>query len=209
MAIRLIGAGLGRTGTHALKLALEELLGGTCHHMMEVSSHPDEIPVWAAAMKGDEPDWSQFLAGYSAIVDFPGSALWRELALAFPDPPVLLSTRRSAAEWWESANATILESTRRGARDDDVSRAQHAMVRTMFDERFTPAWNDEAASMTAYEAHNRAARQAIPAERLFEYQPGDGWAPLCAALRRREPDAPFPHTNTRAQYRIGSCLDPT
>jgi hypothetical protein len=95
MAIRLIGAGLGRTGTHALKLALEELLGGTCHHMMEVSSHPDKIPVWAAAMKGDEPDWSQFLAGYSAIVDFPGSALWRELALAFSgrsgvalDPPI-------------------------------------------------------------------------------------------------------------------------
>lgn len=28
MALRVVGAGLGRTGTNSLKLALEELLGG-------------------------------------------------------------------------------------------------------------------------------------------------------------------------------------
>ena len=53
MTIQLIGAGLGRTGTHSLKLALEQLLGGTCHHMMEVFGHPDEVPVWDAAMRGE------------------------------------------------------------------------------------------------------------------------------------------------------------
>ena len=36
MTMQLIGAGLGRTGTMSLKLALERLLGGTCHHMKEV-----------------------------------------------------------------------------------------------------------------------------------------------------------------------------
>ena len=53
MTIQLIGAGLGRTGTHSLKLALEQLLGGTCHHMMEVFGHPEEVPVWHAAMLGE------------------------------------------------------------------------------------------------------------------------------------------------------------
>jgi hypothetical protein len=207
MAIQLIGAGVGRTGTHALKLALEELLGGTCHHMAEVLDNPDEIPVWTAAMRGEEPDWSQFLSRYTAIVDFPGCAVWRELADAFPDAPVLLSTRTSSEEWWQSANSTIFESTRRGPSDED-SRERHAMALTMFEERFTPDWGDRDAAMAAYDAHNRAVREAIPAERLFEYQPGDGWAPLCAALALPEPDAPFPHTNTRAEFRNMAGLDP-
>ena len=35
-AIRMVGAGLGRTGTLSLKLALEKLLGAPCYHMMAV-----------------------------------------------------------------------------------------------------------------------------------------------------------------------------
>ena len=50
-------------------------------------------------------------------------------------------------------------------------------------------------------------RSEIPAERLFEYQPGDGWAPLCAALELAEPDEAFPHTNTREQFRERAGLD--
>jgi hypothetical protein len=61
--IAVIGAGVGRTGTHSLKLALERLLGGTCHHMLEVFAHPDEVPVWHAAAEGRMPDWQPFLAG--------------------------------------------------------------------------------------------------------------------------------------------------
>jgi hypothetical protein len=56
MTIQLIGAGLGRTGTLSLKLAIEQLLGGTCHHMAEVGAHPDEVPTWHGAMLGNPPD---------------------------------------------------------------------------------------------------------------------------------------------------------
>jgi hypothetical protein len=34
MAVEVIGAGVGRTGTHSLKQAPEQLLGGRCHHMV-------------------------------------------------------------------------------------------------------------------------------------------------------------------------------
>lgn len=207
MSIELVGAGLGRTGTHALKLALEQLLDGTCHHMMEVAAHPDEIPVWDGAMRGVEPDWPQFLAGYVAIVDFPGAAVWRELADAFPGAPVLLSTRSSAEEWWDSADSTIFAATRRGPVDES-SEDRYRMVEVML-ERFTPDWSDRHAAMSAYEAHNRAVREAIPADRLFEYRPGDGWGPLCAALGLDEPDVPFPHTNTRSEFRRFAGLDGT
>ncbi len=205
MTIRLIGAGLGRTGTLSLKLAIEQLLGGTCHHMLEVMVHPDEVPVWHAAMLGEQPDWTTFLAGYEAIVDFPGAAVWRELADAFPDVPVLLSTRSSAEKWFESADATILAATKREP-TDEASRPRHDMALAMFD-RLTPNRRNRDAVIAAYEAHNLAVREAIAPERLFEYQPGDGWGPLCAALNVPEPDVEFPNTNSTEEFRALAGLD--
>ncbi len=40
MTLRIIGAGFGRTGTNSLKLALEHLGFGPCHHMFEVRDNP-------------------------------------------------------------------------------------------------------------------------------------------------------------------------
>jgi hypothetical protein len=198
MTIQLIGAGLGRTGTMSLKLALERLLGGTCHHMKEVGAHPDEVPFWHAAMRGDTVDYRTVLDGYNAIVDYPGAAVWRQLADAFPEAPVLLSTRSSAEQWWQSASATILV-----RRDERWSMVTDMFAASLGDIDLT----DEDAVKAAYETHNAAVRATIPADRLFEYQPGDGWAPLCAALDLPEPDGTFPHTNTREEFRSRAGLD--
>jgi hypothetical protein len=206
MTIQLIGAGLGRTGTMSLKLALEQLLGGTCHHMMEVWGHPDEIDVWDDAMHGRPVDWHALLGDYSAIVDYPGAAVWRELADAYPDVPVLLSTRSSAQVWYDSAHATIFQ-TSQWEPDNDAARRQLAMIATLFERSIGVPLDDANAVMAVYEAHNAAVRAAIPADRLFEYQPGDGWAPLCAALALPEPDEPFPHTNTREEFRERAGMD--
>jgi hypothetical protein len=202
MTIQLVGAGLGRTGTMSLKLALEQLLGGTCHHMMEVFGHPDEVPSWHAAMLGEPVDFPALLSGYTAIVDYPGAAVWRELAAAFPDAPVLLSTRSSADEWWDSASNTIL--ALRPDREDSDGRR---MIDEMFRRSLGVDITDRDAVIAAYEAHNAEVRNEVPPERLFEYRPGDGWAPLCAALDLPVPDEPFPHTNTREEFRERAGLD--
>ena len=186
----------------SLKLALERLLGGTCHHMMEVFGHRDEVPVWHAAMLGETVDFPALLAGYNAIVDYPGAAVWRELAAAFPDAPVLLSTRASAEAWWESASNTIL-----ALRPDTEDPDGRNMIDAVFARSLGVDISDRDAVMAAYDAHNAAVRSEIPPERLFEYQPGDGWAPLCAALGLPEPDEPFPHTNTREEFRERLGLD--
>ena len=202
MTIQLVGAGLGRTGTMSLKLALERLLGGSCHHMMEVFQHPEEVPVWHAAMLGEPVDFAELLAGYNAIVDYPGAAVWRELAATFPDAPVLLSTRSSAEAWWDSASNTIL-----ALRPEERDPAGRRMIEALFARSIGADITDREAVMAAYEAHNAAVRAEIPSERLYEYQPGDGWAPLCAALGLPEPDEPFPHTNTREEFRQRAGLD--
>jgi hypothetical protein len=209
MGLRVVGAGLGRTGTHSLKVALEQLLDGPCYHMLEVFGRPDDIPVWHRAVQGEMPDWDTFLAGYVAGVDWPISAFWRETSAAFPDAIVLLSTRSSSDAWWKSANDTIFQVTARGVGGDldDVGGAQVAMARDMLALQFTPDWADEAAAKRAYELHNETVRATVPTERLVDWKPGDGWEPICAALGLAVPDAPFPHVNSTAEFRAMTGLD--
>jgi len=87
MTLRVVGAGLGRTGTNSLKVALEQLLGAPCYHMMEVFTHPEHIPDWHAAARGQMPDWHTLFAGYGAAVDWPAAAFWPEISAAFPGAP--------------------------------------------------------------------------------------------------------------------------
>ena len=203
--IRVVGAGLGRTGTASLKEALEKLTGGRCYHMIEVFEHLDHVPIWHAAIRGDDVDWADILDGYDAIVDWPGAACWRSIAAAYPDALVLLSTRADAATWHRSARATIMGDT-----PDEVKEAQPHMaafgdmVGDMF-RSFDPNWRDSDAAMTAYERHNAAVRAEVPPDRLVEWQPGDGWGPLAKALGVDVPDEPFPHNNTTEEFNARSA----
>jgi hypothetical protein len=204
MTLRVVGAGLGRTGTHSLKLALEQLLGGPCYHMVEVFGHPEHVPLWHGAATGDMPDWDALFDGYVASVDWPGAAFWPELSAKYPDAVVLLSVRDDADAWWRSASKTIFDALSRPSPPEMAAWSE--MVRAMFT-RFTEDWQDEDAAKAAYEAHNAAVRDAVPADRLVEYRAGDGWEPLCTALGAPVPDGPFPHVNTTDDFRAMAGLD--
>ena len=80
MSLKVVGAGLGRTGTHSLKLALERLLGEPCYHMLEVFEHPEHVPFWHQATLGTMPDWDELFAGYGEAVDWPAAAFWMAVA---------------------------------------------------------------------------------------------------------------------------------
>lgn len=201
MALAVVGAGLGRTGTTSLKAALERLLGGPCYHMIEVFGHPDHMAVWQAAAEGVTVDWDELFAGYVAAVDWPAASFWPELAREYPDAPVLLSTRTDAATWWRSADATIfghLGAERTGDADPFLD-----MWDAIASRRFTTSWRERGAAMAAYDEHNAAVRDTVPRDRLVEWQPGDGWGPLCAMLDVPLPDEPFPHLNTTEEFRAG------
>ncbi|HVY49217.1 MAG TPA: sulfotransferase [Minicystis sp.] len=195
--LRVVGAGLGRTGTHSLKIALERLLGGKCHHMVEVLENPHQVAPFRAAAEGAMPDWRSVLAGYVATVDWPTCAFWRELAAEHPDAIVLLSTRRDAAAWWKSANETIFVGMRQGP---PYPMPMLDMAATLVKARFCADVSDREAAIAAYERHNAAVRAEVPKHRLLAWQPGDGWEPLCKALGVPVPDEPFPHVNTTEEF---------
>jgi hypothetical protein len=208
MGLQVVGAGLGRTGTHSLKAALEQLLDAPCYHMLEVFGRPDDIPVWHAAMNGEMPDWNAFLSDYSSAVDWPAAAFWREIWAANPDAVVLLSSR-DADGWWKSANDTIFQIAARPIPPEEVvAQAQISMALDMFALRFTPNWRNESDAKQAYEQHNAGVRASVPADRLIDYHPGDGWEPICEKLGLPVPSEPFPHLNTTDEFRAMVGMDP-
>jgi hypothetical protein len=203
--LRVIGAGLGRTGTHSLKLALEKLLGARCYHMAEVFGRPQDIPIWHAAANGERVDYRKLFEGYAAAVDWPPAGFWAQIADVFPDAIILLSVR-DADSWWKSASSTIFAMHQREPRPDD-DPAFRPMIAAMFGKTFTPDFLDEAKAKAAFDRHNAEVRAHAPANRLVEWRATDGWGPLCAALGVPVPAEPFPLTNTSEQFRARAGLN--
>ena len=196
MTLRVVGAGLGRTGTMSLKVALERLLGGPCHHMMEVFTHPEQVPYWRAAARGDMPDWERVFAGYRAGVDWPMCAYWPEISAAFPDALIVHSVRDTDG-WWKSASETIFKGIKVA---EERMPEWYAMVRDVMTDRFIWPPDREAEAKAAYERWNADVRARAPRGRLLEWRASDGWEPLCKALGVPVPGEPFPRVNTRDEF---------
>jgi len=193
MTLQVIGAGLGRTGTLSLKLALEQLGFGPCYHMLEVLVHPareERIAQWQAIAAGAPADWETVFAGYAATVDWPACNYYHELMAAYPEAKVILSRRADADDWFRSTQETIFRE----------QMASPPFTRRIIADIVGPDRHDRDAVVAAYERHNREVIDAVPADRLLIYTAGDGWEPLCAFLGVPEPVAPAPHVNTTSQF---------
>jgi hypothetical protein len=207
--VRIIGAGVGRTGTLSLKAALERLGFGPCFHGRHVLDHPDRLPMWQAAAEGRPVDWNAVLAGYAATVDWPGAAYWRQLADAFPGAGIIL-TVRDADGWYDSVHRTIFRMFGYAEPDERVLRARAVVPglsvftdfhrRMIWDGFFAGRFADREFAIGVYEEHNAAVRREVPAERLLTISPGAGWEPLCGFLGVPVPDEPYPHLNDPERF---------
>jgi hypothetical protein len=203
MTLQVIGAGLARTGTTSLKLALEKLLGSPSYHMFDVFANPQHIPVWHEAVHGSPPSWDSLFADHGAVVDLPGAAFWQELATAYPDALVVLSVRESPERWWESISQTLFVPSRPRPAPGTPMAEFAAMIVDLWKTRLGAEDIYDAESMlAAYQRHNDAVRKHADPARLLEWRAVDGWAPLASALGKPVPAEPFPHVNTREQFRV-------
>jgi hypothetical protein len=200
MALQVVGAGLGRTGTMTLKAALEQMGFGPCHHMIEVIHHPEQDATWLAAVNGEPVDWNSFLAIYRSSVDFPSCHFYKELSARYPKAKVILS-RRDPKKWYASISKTIFEVTQNIERNgDDQTRDTHSqLLMRLMEETFQNRYDEEHV-IAAYEHHNAEVLRVIPKERLLVFGPEQGWAPLCQFLEVPIPSTAFPFTNTTAEF---------
>ena len=201
MTLKIVGAGFGRTGTNSLKLALEKLGFGPCHHMFEVGEHPEQVPYWQAAARGDMPNWDEVFEGYNASVDWPSARFWREISNHYPDAKVLLSVRPFES-WFKSVHATIYKSMKtRENMEPGIARDWRFMAyEIVVEQTFSGDLESFDHAKSVFEAHIAEVQRTVSPERLLTYDVAEGWEPLCGFLNVSVPNTPFPRTNSTHEF---------
>lgn len=202
MALKIIGAGFGRTGTSSLKRALELLGFGKCYHMMEVMRNPDCLPLWADVLDG-KPEWDSVFEGYQSSVDWPAAAFYKEQMRHFPDARVIL-TVRDPESWYRSVSETIYPLSNLMPPVwlmwlNRFRRTRRLVFATIWDGTFDGRFEDREHAIRVFNEHIEAVRNEVPPEKLLVFNVREGWAPLCEFLGVADvPEQPFPHVNDGA-----------
>jgi len=202
MALKVVGAGFGRTGTLSLKAALETLGFGPCYHMAEVFPRPEHIAMWHRLAFTNFMDWDLIFHGFQATVDWPAARWWREIAAHFPDAKVLLSVRDPEA-WYKSMIDTIYQPMKSPVPEGapELVRLQNEMARkAILSETFGNRFEDKSHAIEVFNRHNQEVRDAIAPARLLVFDVREGWAPLCRFLEVPVPDELFPRLNDTATF---------
>ena len=90
--MKLINAGLGRTGTTSLKAALETIGFSPVYHSTDLFTSPKDMDVWEAAISGKPVDWRTFFADYQ-VADWPAGLFYHKIINAHPDAKVMITIR--------------------------------------------------------------------------------------------------------------------
>lgn len=201
MALEVIGAGFGRTGTMSLKLALEQLGFDKCYHMAEVFQHPEHLPTWESAMRGERVDWAPIFEGYRAAVDWPACEYWRDYYHLYPEAKVILSVR-DADKWFDSVMNTIYPTSTDllGSDDPNMRRWGEWANELIWQGTFDGLANDRTHATAVFEAHNAQVQRLCDPERLLVFEASQGWEPLCRFLGKPVPSTPYPRTNTTEEF---------
>ena len=206
MALKVIGAGFGRTGTRSLKTALELLGFGRCYHMVEVMKTPSHLRCWADIMRGGKADWETLFRGYQSTMDWPVAAYYKDLVTVYPESKVLL-TVRDPESWHRSVMSTIYQAGRgffhRFTRIiPSVHHFLDAMEKAIWQGVFHNRLHDKAYAVEIFKNHIEEVKRIVPRERLLIFEARQGWDPLCSFLNVPVPvNKPYPHKNKGAMVR--------
>jgi sulfotransferase family protein len=214
MSIKIIGAGLPRTGTTTLKRSLEILGYGKCYHMKELLVNPDMLPTWLELENTGNTDWDKLYDGYEATVDFPGYPWYKEHMKRYPDAKVIL-TVRSFESWHKSAYNTIWKAGPQTIPEKlvmmiklllnpqlrKVIKCIKFVKRNVWEKHFEGRFEDKAFAEKIFNQHIENVKANVPADKLLIYEVKDGWKPLCEFLGVPEPPEPLPHLNKKENFK--------
>jgi len=216
--LKVIGAGMGRTGTMSTLLALTEL-GCNCAHMKSLIETPRLLNIWAkiaqekkATGKFNLDLLKEACEGFDAVVDAPWCFVYRELMALSQNATVLLNVR-DADRWVASLENTVYFSHE--LVEGPLGRFLLAVNKILFPafarqfEMVNTLWWDDLLgpdeSLRTPEARARVAKwftewnesviRNVPKDRLVVFRVEEGWTPLCSMLGVPEPMKAFPNVN--------------
>lgn len=212
--IKVLCAGLGRTGTFSLTDALQYTLGYKCYHYIDFN----HAAQWAALTRG-ETDTDAVLDlivkdGYTAVLDNPGCDIYQDILRRYPDVKVILTVRDSPHKFEESWKVLMdcMVVTERGfsltfpsffgwiplfRRLKELRYFMGTTHLGLQPGELTHGWRDKPTGWLAeqYERHTQHVIDHVPSKQLLVFNVKQGWKPLCDFLGCKEPlDEPFPHS---------------
>jgi hypothetical protein len=213
MALKVIGSGMGRTGTHSLKMALEQLGFTNCYHMTELFNNPAGLAYFEKAEAGEQVDWDALFTGYTSAVDYPVARYYKQLIAKYPEAKVI-HTMRDPESWYKSCLQTIFWASK-----PSLGRILKMMVKMPFssvlrkrlpvlkyngkllDKEFGSDLLNKTEVIKRFILHNEEVLKTVPKERLLVYTVKEGWEPLCKFLNVPVPSTPFPVSNTSEEFK--------
>ncbi len=194
--MRVLGASFGRTGTSSVRLALAALDLGPTHSMKALFDDAAHARQWLRVADSANADWGGLLGAYRSTVAWPATFFWRELITVYPTARVLLVVRDPEA-WYASMARTLYRTRPRGGWRVVADRL---IERVVWQGTFGGRFDDRDHAIAVYRAHLDEVRATVPADRLVEFEVGQGWGPLCAGLGVPVPATEFPRVNTTDEY---------
>jgi len=204
---------MGRTGTHSLKMALEQLGFTKCYHMTELFNNPEGITCFEKAEAGEPADWDTLFKGYTSAVDYPVARYYKQMIAKYPEAKVI-HTIRDPESWYKSCVQTIFWASK-----PSLGRMMSMMVKLpfspvlrkrlpilkfngkMLDNEFGSDLLNKSEVIKRFNARNEEVLKTVPKERLLVYTVKEGWEPLCKFLNIPVPSTPFPVSNTSAEFK--------
>jgi hypothetical protein len=209
-----LAAGYPRCATSSLQLAFDTTLGlGPCMHMEHVIPIKSRIRL-AAKLLVEEDETKrreglhQLYDGFKSSTDYPGCLYTDDLIDMYPGVKVVLNKRKTPEAWLKSFHATIgFFATRTFAvttwlqPTDYWLHYNYVNCAKLAKRRFglSDLW-----SIEAYNAHNEWVHKVCKDKgvELLEWEPTDGWEPICKFLGVPIPEQDFPHVNDTATMKM-------
>ena len=214
MSLKIIGAGLPRTGTTTLKRSLEILGYDKVYHMKVLLTNPDQYHLWDTLDKTNTTDWDTLYDGYQATVDFPCYPWYKEHMKRYPDAKVIL-TVRSFDGWYKSIYNTVWQAgpqtvpqklvmlfkLLRSPRLRKVVKCIKLVKKKTYAQLLEGKFLDKANTERLFNEYIESVKAHVPAEKLLVYDVRDGWEPLCEFLGKPVPAEELPHLNKKENFK--------
>jgi len=214
MSIKIIGAGLPRTGTNTLKNALETLGYSKTYHMKELLVQPDSLHHWLTLESTGTTNWEELYDGYEATVDFPAYPWYKEHLAQYPDAKVIFTTR-PFDKWYDSIHSTVWQAGPQNLPEKlammskllfnphlrKVIKCVKLAKKRIFQVTLEGKFEDKAFAEQAFNNHLEDVKATVPADKLLIYDVRDGWGPLCKFLDVEEPKEALPHLNKKENFK--------
>lgn len=139
--------------------------------------------------------------GFNASSDWPGHAFVDDLVNMYPGAKIVLNKRRTPQEWERSVRSSLaFFSTWTYLILTcwiPICYCHHRMYRDYMQLARRRYGVNDIFAAECYERHNEWVRKVASSrgKEVLEWEPDDGWEPLCKFLGYEIPTQPFPVTN--------------